>query len=269
MNSLVALSELQAAKKEKLQKKSQCEEIKGQLIKISQLQEKKKLLASRLVLLSQGVNAADIYAGPDPRVRELYNNLWDLKEKLSAYRIIGPCGITVVEKTTDQLVVSFTSMWLHVTEAFTLRVKVSESRLKVASTTIPYFIDVQSLLEHSKHLSLSQQMDNIGHKINAYIRRKGELDFVKKELESFLTVCESDEAVTNVELTLNKVCQNDKKMFIYIIYPTMDSLLPETVKIAIGNLDDTLDQGVITDLGTQLKEQPLSIALSTFVPFLT
>ncbi|KAH9512633.1 hypothetical protein Btru_038994 [Bulinus truncatus] len=172
MNSLIALAELRSAKNRKLQEKSQCEEIKRQLVTISE----------------------------------------------------------------------------H----------------KVSGTTIPYFIDVQSLLNQSKHLSLSQQMDTIGHKINAYIRRIGELEYVKNELKNLVAVCETDEPVTNVQLILNKDGYPRNKLFIFMLYPSIDALLPETVRIAPDNLD--ISESAMTDLSRELEEHPLSVALSALVP---
>ncbi|CAL1538734.1 unnamed protein product, partial [Lymnaea stagnalis] len=237
MNSLVALNELRAARIRKEQTRSQCQEIKRQLEQINNMKREKATLSEQLQLLRQGSNnPEDITTYQDSELREFKKALRILQEKLSAYRIIGPSGLTVIERDANTLVVSFTSTWRYVTESYILKVNSSDGQIKVSNTTIPYFIDVQTML-NNKSQPLNQVMDNIGYQLNAYIHRKGELDFVTKDCANILKTSSANDSMTTINLTLaDKQTSTSKtkkncEISIFLVYSSIESLLPETVDV--------------------------------------
>lgn len=50
---------------------------------------------------------------------------------------------------------------------------------QISNTTIPYFLNIQTLLDNCEIKTLDYFLDEISYLINAYIQRKGEVEYVK------------------------------------------------------------------------------------------
>ena len=77
--------------------------------------------------------------------------------------------------------VEFTGLWRKsVSENFVLSLSLhQDNTYKVGKSSIPYFINVQSLLDSDKSGQLSHVLDNVGHLISMYMARRGEMNYVK------------------------------------------------------------------------------------------
>jgi len=235
MNSMIVLNELRATKVKRLQEKIQCAEVKNQLEKIDNLQRKKAALTLRLHKLSQEIFIEDQVHS----LRDLKGVLYNLEEKLCSYRLIGPCGLTVAEVDTNCLVVTFTSMWKNITESYILKIVAVDGQVKVSGTSIPYFIDIQALMERSKSSAWHQRMDDIGHILSAYVQRKGELDSVMQEYKEFIKSSSPDESLTSIEIILYQTdvaTGSEKQICIYLVYPDISSILPEKAVITTDKM---------------------------------
>uniref|UniRef100_A0A0B7B2N4 Centromere protein O n=2 Tax=Arion vulgaris TaxID=1028688 RepID=A0A0B7B2N4_9EUPU len=264
MKSMMVLNQLRVAKIKKQQEKVQCDEVHKQLAKIMTLRRQKAALNVKLKALSQGILTDDRIEDQVQSLKDGMNNLYTLQEKLGAYRFIGPCGLTVADDVdTNCLVVTFTPMWKHIAESYILKIVAVAGQMKVSGTSIPYFVDVQSLLDKSKSPVWHQVMDNIGHILNAYVQRKGELDFVMKKYKEIIKSTTSNESQTSVEVIL---CQKDqptgleKEMCIYLVYPQLDSTLPEK---AIITTEKCL---IASQTVASLRHELLMLPLSSVMP---
>ncbi|CAG5136455.1 unnamed protein product [Candidula unifasciata] len=265
MNSLTVLSDLRAAKVKRQQERLQCTEVKKQFEVIKNLQKKKSLLNARLQALSQGISVEE-FDYPEEDLRFKRSTLCTLKETLHAYRLIGPCGLTVAEVDADRLVVTFTSVWKNTMESYILKIVAVDGQVKVSGTNIPYFIDVQSMLDKSKSPQWLQLMDDIGYMLNAYIHRKGELALVMESYKEFIKLASPNESLTSIELTVSQTDRQtglNKDICVYLVYAGIDCTLPERVTITTENM--IISSQICSALRQKFLLLPLSDVITAVV----
>ncbi|XP_059158059.1 uncharacterized protein LOC131942288 [Physella acuta] len=262
MNSILALNELRTAKQKKQQEKLQCNEIKKQLEYIHALKKEKEILNSKLQLLMEGNTLEEIDESLE--VKRFKKSIRLFQEKLSAYRIIGPCGLTVIEVDDIHLVVSFTARWRDLTESFILEITYVNGFIKISNTTIPYFLNIQTVLDNCEIKTLDYFLDEISYLINAYIQRKGEVEFVKNVFKDFLKTCSTNDAFTSIDLTLchKNRFNGNSEIKLFMIYPLINSLLPSTVEISTINLNVSAEKKL------ELKKVLLEQQLTNVMPLL-
>ncbi|XP_005091420.1 uncharacterized protein LOC101860787 [Aplysia californica] len=277
MQSIEALGQLRAARAGRQKERAQCEEIKRQLEKIVALRREKEELCDHLQRLTEGDrNGGPLDTSQDASVSESRSALRDLKEKIAACRVMGPCGLTVLEVDWDCLVVSFTGLWKSVAQSFVLNIASTDGRYKVRATTVPYFIDVHAMLEKTKTPEWSSVMDDIARLLSAYVQRKGELEEVKAKYKDILRACCVNDAVTSLELSLLLAGEGrdashagsqshaaSREACVYLTYPDLKATQPAQAEF-------TADESVIPpsrqqQLREQFLTQPLAVALLSVV----
>ncbi|KAK3786069.1 hypothetical protein RRG08_058131 [Elysia crispata] len=268
MNAYTTLQELRKTRDTRYQHAALCDTVKEQLEQIVALQKQKGMLEQRLRMLSSGQMVEELNQWDDPDLTEQSKILGDLREKLAAYKLIGPCGLTVSDVESSSLVVTFTPMWLSLSEVFYVSLMAKDDSIQVSATNIPYFFNVPSLVANMK-TDVASVMDAISLKLAAFIQRKAEVQLALKTHAEVISASSCSEPVTSVDLQLQSVDPSTeirKQIDIYITYSSVEDLQPARVKLSPENISIPLE--IEEDLHNLIVTSPLSTALHKVVEYL-
>jgi len=267
MDSMEALCKLRALKEERHKEKLQCAQIQMQLKKINALREEKEALFLHLQALQAGEQTDDeVNGGDDILIRQSTLKIKELKEKIWAFKTIGPCGLTVMDSESDCLVVAFTGLYKQCfTENFVLQVKCSGGAT-VNGTTIPYFINVQEMLDKEKPVDWNIFMDKVSRLISAYIQRKGDVEDAKTKYNTVVKSCDANSPFTVVDLVLNLPGDEEgqsHQLRCHMTYPDLDSIHPSNARVTADT--EVFPEEVLQEVKSKLMSQPLTKALASLV----
>ncbi|GFO33892.1 hypothetical protein PoB_006039700 [Plakobranchus ocellatus] len=272
MNAMIALQDLRKARNTKHKHSALSDKVKDQLEHIVALKKEKAMLEERLAALSLEQNEEeeeDLDQWGDAELTERFKTLQELKEKLSAYTLIGPCGMTVSDVSSDSLTVMLNPMWQSVRESFFLSLVAKDNGMEVSGTNIPYFFNVPALAASMK-ADVVALMNAISLRLIAYVHRKGEVLQILKTHSDVITESSVTEPVTSVGLKLQCVdtaTEIRKYMDVYITYSSVLDFRPAKVKFSSENVSIPAD--VEEELRHHLLTSPLSSAMPKIVDCLT
>ncbi|RUS78364.1 hypothetical protein EGW08_013884 [Elysia chlorotica] len=268
MNAYTALQELRQTRNTRFHHAALCDTVREQLDEIVALQKQKAGLEQRLGTLTSGQTVDELNCWDDPDLSEQSKILRDLREKLAAYRLIGPCGLTVSNVESSSLVVTFTPMWLSLSEVFYISLKAKDDGIQVSATNMPYFFNVSSLVDDMK-TDVASVMDSISVKLAAYVQRKAEFQLTLKTHADVISFSSCNEPVTSLDLEMQSLDASTeimKRIDIYVTYSTVESLQPARVQLSKENI--SISEEIEEELRHSILTSPFSTAVNKVVEFL-
>lgn len=266
LKSLTALADLRALQADKQKEKTQILEIQSQHKKISALHEEKEALYRALLCLEDGEDPLSVFNQLDsPEVHGLRREFAELKEKIEAHKVIGPCGLTVLEQNSNYLEVSFTCFWKKFSKSYLLKIAFEENKYKVRGSTIPYFLNIQSLIDKESSPNWSYLFDKISNLISAYIQRKGELEYVKNNPKALVSSLSANDPVTFIDLKMSFEHTDGihHNLHCNIHYDSLWLTLPSDVELETDS--SLLSEELLATVRSKLLSEPLSSAFSSMV----
>ncbi|GFS06123.1 hypothetical protein ElyMa_004699000 [Elysia marginata] len=269
MNAYTALQELRKTRDIRHQHATLCDAVKEQLETIVALQEERDVLQEKLDSLTSGQTMEELDRYDDPELTERTRVLRELREKLAAYRLIGPCGLSVSDVEPSSLTVTFTPMWRSLAEDFYVSLVAKEDGIQVSATNIPYFFNLPSLVASMK-ADVAEVLNVISLKLVAYIQRKAEVQLAMRTHGDVITSSSFTEPITSVDLqlqSLDTATEIMKQIDVYVTYSNVDDVHPERVKLSPKNIPIPVE--VEEELCHLMLTNPLSSALTRVVQYLT
>lgn len=260
MDSMEVLCQLrdQKAKREKAHRI-----FNYQIDKINELQEEKKALLLQLEALKHGERDDD--AGlEDDVMRQSKLKLVKLKEKILAYKTIGPCGLTVMDAESDSLAVSFTGCYKQqISETFRLKIDCSNGA-RLSGTTIPYFINVQEILDKENPVDWNKVINKISRLISAYTSRKGDIEEAKTQFKSYVKSVENTASYSFVNLTLD-LPEEEKsyKLRCQLTYSDLEAVCNS--KVQVQSDSEVFPEEVLQEVQRKFLSTPLTMALKQMI----
>lgn len=268
MNAYSALQNLRKTRDVRYQHAALCDVVKEQLEQILALQKQKDMLDQRLSNLTSGQTVEELNQWDNRELTERSQVLRELKEKLAAYRLIGPCGLTVSDIDTSSLVITFTPMWHTFSEVFYIRLIEKGDGLQVSATNIPYFFHLPALVANMK-ADKAELLNAISLKLKAYVQRKAELQLALTKHADVITSSFQTEPATYVDIQLQSLdtpTEILKQLGVYITYSNVDDILPSKVKFSPKNI--LFPSEVEEELSQLMLNSPLNSALAKVVDYL-